>query len=1223
MQLSEAEGVGRFGPYQVLERLGGGGTGVVYRARHTGSGRTVALKTVRTPDPRNLRSIRREIHALGRIRHPGIVEVVAQGVDAGLPWYAMPLLEGPMLRSHMEAMWGSAQPSGTAAAGDLPRAVSILRRLCDALAFLHGEGLVHRDLKPDNILLRSGDEPVLVDFGFASVFEGQKGRESIDAAGVFEGSFGYMAPEQIAGDLVDARADLYALGCILYEMLAGRPVFQGVGWQAVRHHLGSAPEPPSRWVDGVPPALDELVLRLLAKQPRERVGYAEDVAAVLERVEGKPAEAKTRAPRVYLYRPELSGRGPLLDELDGLLVEAKLGRGHVVLIGAESGAGKTRLAMEGATAANRRGFRVVTGECLPVDARSNREGAVVDAPLHPFKPLLQALADARRSGAIRAKGAEIDAAAAVLAVYEPSLSAPSAEPAALPPQEARRRVIDAMLQAVVALAAGDPLLIVLDDLQWADDLTIEALIALTRGTVAQQRVVVVGTYRTGEEQDALRRLSQSAGVVDRHLGRLDEAAVASIIGDMLAITSPPPALVRYLAEQSSGNPFFIAEYLRTAAGEGLLSRDGQGRWQVKVREEALQQLQRLLPFPSSLRDLLGRWLDHLSPEAKRLVEMAAVLGRDFDAELLTERVADEAPFFAMLEDLRVRNVIEVTSHGRMRFSHDKLREIAYEGVPPERRLMLHRSAAERIEARMGADPSQLGALAHHFMMAEIDHKSFEYLERAGMHALRVGACRAAADLFLRALRLAEQRGRAADEWVDAERRAAWRSYLGEARFGLGDIEGARDEMERALAALHMPSPGAERGRAALLLREIATQASHLARPASAPEPDARERARRFVGARAASRLCECYYYQQNLAAVTAAAILAVNLAERAGRRGDVRRQYAQLGYMAGLMRLHPLARRYFSQSREGGRHADDPSGAGVALYYEASYEATFCRWERASQLADEAIARLEGIGDQHELQIARTMRAHVHYYTGNFDATLPLFAMVRAAAKERDNVQLDAWGAYATARSLLPLGRTSEAATMLEEALRLLEGQADRSSHIITNGLLAEAYLHLGEADRAERAADVVLALAADGKPAALTEGRGYEATADVYLALWERAKGRSDREHLLAEKARRACSRLRQFGRMFPLSYPATLRCDGLLAVLSGRRRRGRALLERALGAAQALRMPYDEARHHAELGHRSNPGTPQRAEHLEAARKGMSVLGCAHHLRALSELR
>src|SRR5262245_16016623 len=306
------------GPYRILEPLGHGGMGVVYRAEHRETGQTAALKTVRVPRAELLQSIRREIHALARIRHPGVVRILEEGIEAGLPWYAMELLEGTALSRYRVAQDPSAETTapppepastpwwtrslpelpdpaadGATSASEAPQpnagragvmgVLTLVRRLCSPLAFLHGEGIVHRDLKPDNILVvwdrgsptpaPRSPIPVLTDFGLAALFGSGTSREALEIGGPASGTLSAIAPEQILGELVDARADLYSLGCLLYELVTGRPPFAGASRGAVLYgHLREEPAAPSKLAEGVPPELDALVLRLLAKEPRQRIG---------------------------------------------------------------------------------------------------------------------------------------------------------------------------------------------------------------------------------------------------------------------------------------------------------------------------------------------------------------------------------------------------------------------------------------------------------------------------------------------------------------------------------------------------------------------------------------------------------------------------------------------------------------------------------------------------------------------------------------------------------------------------------------------------------------------------------------------------------------------------------------------------------------------------------------------------------------------------------------
>jgi hypothetical protein len=400
------------GPDRILGTLGAGGMGTVYRGQHTETGDLAAVKTVSAPSETSLAGIRREIHALARLRHPGIVRIVAEGLDGGVPWYAMELVDGVSLRSYRRAVTHqlpatpsdslderAPEPPAPRSADDSPedlrRALTLVRRLCAPLAFLHGEGIVHRDLKPDNVLVRPTGRPVLADFGIASSFTGHESRDEIGAFGARGGTLAYMAPEQIRGEYVDARADLYALGCILYELIARRPPFVGsTAGDFVRAHLHEAPPPPSTFGPNIPEPLDALVIRLLAKNPTERIGYADDVATALARLgaESDPDQDEARA-RTYLYRPAFAGRADALGELEGSVAALVGGAGGVALVGGESGVGKTRLMIELGRRAEALGVLVLTGECLPRGARSG------EPPLHALrKPLLRVADRCRERG---------------------------------------------------------------------------------------------------------------------------------------------------------------------------------------------------------------------------------------------------------------------------------------------------------------------------------------------------------------------------------------------------------------------------------------------------------------------------------------------------------------------------------------------------------------------------------------------------------------------------------------------------------------------------------------------------------------------------------------------------------------------------------------------------------------------------------------------------------
>jgi serine/threonine protein kinase len=189
--------------------------GIVYEARQASTGMRVALKTVSTATPTAAAALRREANVLRGLAHPGIARLLDEGTALGRPYFVMRLVRGERLTDVFAELPGAARWSDI-------RTLTILRRLCSTLAVLHGQGTVHRDVNPRNILVRRADQPVLVDFGLAARFAAPNSRECIDVAGVTMGTLAYTAPEQLRGELVDPRADLYAVGCILYELLTGR-----------------------------------------------------------------------------------------------------------------------------------------------------------------------------------------------------------------------------------------------------------------------------------------------------------------------------------------------------------------------------------------------------------------------------------------------------------------------------------------------------------------------------------------------------------------------------------------------------------------------------------------------------------------------------------------------------------------------------------------------------------------------------------------------------------------------------------------------------------------------------------------------------------------------------------------------------------------------------------------------------------------------------------------
>ena len=263
--------------YRIERELGGGGMSRVFLAEEVRLGRQVVVKVL-PPEMAagvSVDRFEREIQLAAKLQHPHIVPLLTAGSDGDLLYYIMPRVEGQSLRVRL------------AHEHELPiaEAVRILRDVCDALAYAHGHGIVHRDIKPDNVLL-SGKHSLVTDFGVAKAVAQSTDSTALTSIGMALGTPAYMAPEQAAGDPgTDHRADIYAVGALAYEMLAGRPPFTAAGVQAVlAAHMSTPPDPVTKYRESVAPALAALVMRCLAKHPADRFQSANEILEQLEQM---------------------------------------------------------------------------------------------------------------------------------------------------------------------------------------------------------------------------------------------------------------------------------------------------------------------------------------------------------------------------------------------------------------------------------------------------------------------------------------------------------------------------------------------------------------------------------------------------------------------------------------------------------------------------------------------------------------------------------------------------------------------------------------------------------------------------------------------------------------------------------------------------------------------------------------------------------------------------
>jgi predicted ATPase len=740
--------------YEVLDRLGSGGMGVVYKARDERLGRIVALKFLPpeyASDPERLALFHREARTASALNHPHICTVHDLGEHDGRPFIVMEFVEGRTLRELLRDRPGV--ETGARLVGQAAR----------ALAVAHAAGIVHRDVKPENLMVRVDGYLKVLDFGLARQLPGAGPAGGSSTGSVFRGAAGtvpYMSPEQARSQRPGPPSDVFSLGVVLYELVTGRHPFPATNpLDTLTAIVGAAHLPPSRLNPEVPGALDVLIERMLEKDPARRPSAAEvdEAVSALAGLPGGPAAASPSGPRVR-PRAQTVGRVEERVALGAAFDAAAGGASGIVCVVGEPGIGKTTLVEDflADLAADGRTGHVARGRCSERLAEAEAYVPVLEA----LDSLIRNSGSGATARSLRTLAPTWHAELVPVSSSRGGRMARTDDPA--PSQTRLKRELVAFFRE---LSRHSPVVLFVEDIHWADVPTADLLAYLARHS-AELRLLLIVTYRPDELLLAkhpfvsVQRDLQARGLC-RELTPRRLSAVE--INRYLELTFPghvfPTDLAGTVLAKTGGNPLFVADLLRYLRDKGVIARNS-GRWAVvqPVPDAASE-------MPESIRGLIRRKLDRLDPTDRQLLASASAQGLAFDSATLAralgydpadveDRLQGMDEVHGLIELVREHEFPDRTLSRRYGFVHALYQEALYAGLPPARRAVVSRALADAVLGLQNGQPGLAAAeLAILYEAGREFGRAADLFRAAAENAARVFAHRQAAGLAGRGLSL--------------------------------------------------------------------------------------------------------------------------------------------------------------------------------------------------------------------------------------------------------------------------------------------------------------------------------------------------------------------------------------------------------------------------------------------------------------------------------------
>ncbi len=686
------------GRFKLLRKLGSGSSGVVYLARTESQDQPVALKIIHAESviPETARAFRQEFALLSHLDHPSIVRIFDYGITSrGQPYFVMEYVQGPH--------FGTKQVHSFIKKNHLTQFYSIVVDICLGLEYLHGYGLIHQDIKPDNILLHTADSgrlcAKLSDFGLAAMAGSGDVR-------YLSGTLEYFSPEAIRGAPIDRRADLYSLGVTLYEVLTGKNPFRSQDpRQILRRHLELTPAGLRSHQVHIPAALEKIIFRLLEKDPLDRFPTAASVIAALSEKEGYTLSEQQQQVSGILPPSQFVGRGRELARLQSWHHQSQSGQPVVALLEAPRGTGKTRLLKEFSIHCQLEGTAVLNENWL------NRFMPVRDREDH-------------------GSGSKAD----------------------------NYQTWELLCRQISQFSCA-PVLII-EDLEAADPMMLDFLQYLVQ-RLSRQSVLICCSYDASRLNDdrlerfkSLKRGKKRDSFRSFSLRPLSRTALTEMLRSRFRLLRDLESLAESVFQTSGGNPLYANAIVSALIDRGVLVYQ-TGRW--LLQREKLERID----YSEILKDIDKPLAGSINHSVGDILKAAAVFGESFRPEDIAPIVSTTgtAPFRHLAEALHagwlIRTRDQDEPEARYHFSRPGLREHLYNSMSSGIRKRLHHRLALHLENQPESKQNHR-ALAEHFGRSQRWGKAMRYASLAAREALASSQPETAACLFAQALEAGKQ-----------------------------------------------------------------------------------------------------------------------------------------------------------------------------------------------------------------------------------------------------------------------------------------------------------------------------------------------------------------------------------------------------------------------------------------------------------------------------------